>query len=450
MAGDILSIPAQGNAYVVKRGDYLRAIAKQAYGDEMAWPRIWDANPQLHSRKPTPLYPNKEDLIYPGDTLFIPPQLPEVPAPPDPGVIVDDTPLPISPPPVRPPRLLPSGAPIIDAEVTLGEQTLHCIEGKFTYGFDTFAPSWMVKVPWDPGRDAVFDRNSKRGSFAPSTIHLMGVLKGTGRLYIRAPTMDTGGITKQLTFYSRTKDLLDSSLTTKMKEYPSTTLKEYVEDCARALGYKVTFQTDTGKPFDSIQWQAGMKIGEVLQNLAAHRGFYVTADTKGDVVVWKMHTRNQSPVALIESGGDLALGFKTTYDDTKRFRSYGTYFHTGGGKTVYSEAVDETIPAAVFREITMSVDKINEDTAETMAAWVMMKLYLQSMEIQIAVKDWLDETDKIWEPQDLVMVRAPVLEIDDPKPFIIRTVDFTWSASGRGCTLHVIPAIDVKGGKLIH
>lgn len=53
-----------GSTYVVKSGDSLSKIAKQAYGDAKKWKAIHAANA---AKIPNP------DLIHPGDELVIPP-----------------------------------------------------------------------------------------------------------------------------------------------------------------------------------------------------------------------------------------------------------------------------------------------------------------------------------------------------------------------------------------
>ena len=50
--------------YTVEKGDSLRKIAGEHYGDESKWPQIFEANQPMIK---------KADLIYPGQVLRIPP-----------------------------------------------------------------------------------------------------------------------------------------------------------------------------------------------------------------------------------------------------------------------------------------------------------------------------------------------------------------------------------------
>ncbi|MBI2116045.1 MAG: LysM peptidoglycan-binding domain-containing protein [candidate division NC10 bacterium] len=65
------SVPAPGgeNTYVVKRGDTLSGIAKDALKDASLWRRVWELNPFITD-------PNR---IFPGDTLALPGKPPAPP-----------------------------------------------------------------------------------------------------------------------------------------------------------------------------------------------------------------------------------------------------------------------------------------------------------------------------------------------------------------------------------
>ncbi|GMO64405.1 MAG: hypothetical protein Ta2A_11910 [Treponemataceae bacterium] len=77
--GDVFSITP--TTYVVQKGDTMKKIAKRYYGDESKWPLIADANGGRNSRN--------WDLIYPGLSMYCPPdpaakpQTPSVPKTPD-------------------------------------------------------------------------------------------------------------------------------------------------------------------------------------------------------------------------------------------------------------------------------------------------------------------------------------------------------------------------------
>jgi len=56
--------PNTGRTYVVEKGDSLSKIAKAEYGDANKWRQIYEANRDIIK---------DPDLIYPGQTLRLPP-----------------------------------------------------------------------------------------------------------------------------------------------------------------------------------------------------------------------------------------------------------------------------------------------------------------------------------------------------------------------------------------
>lgn len=56
--------PAPAKTYVVAKGDSLSKIAQRIYGDANQWRKIYEANRDIIKNP---------DLIYPGQTLKIPP-----------------------------------------------------------------------------------------------------------------------------------------------------------------------------------------------------------------------------------------------------------------------------------------------------------------------------------------------------------------------------------------
>ena len=56
--------PSTGRTYVVEKGDSLSKIAKAEYGDANKWRQIYEANRDIIK---------DPDLIYPGQTLRLPP-----------------------------------------------------------------------------------------------------------------------------------------------------------------------------------------------------------------------------------------------------------------------------------------------------------------------------------------------------------------------------------------
>ena len=205
--------------YTVQSGDTLRRIAARKYGDEMLWRTIYNANRDTIGKNP--------GLILPGTTLFIP-QEKEVREARAPKREINDR---------------------KTASVFLGGREIMSTQGRAAFALDSLAASWNCDCLWNPGKDAQFDKDSARGSFAEGQLYLFGRLMASGRLYTRTARIGADGITKNLVFYSVTKDIVDTSLSPTHPEYANSTLQQIAENICGNLGYRTKFPDGPGEAF---------------------------------------------------------------------------------------------------------------------------------------------------------------------------------------------------------
>jgi prophage tail gpP-like protein len=414
--------PVQGQNYVVQPGDFLRTIAARAYGNQSLWRRIYDANTQAIGSDP--------DKIRAGTILYIPPEeaKQEQQAAAAKNRFKD-----------RPNNKIVS--------LFIGDREVPTLQGRFGWALDTFASSWNADTVWNPGSDTEFDRLTARGSFADSRLYLMGQLVGTGRLYTRTAHIGTDEITKNLVFYSMTKDLVDPTLAPKWEELDDSTIQDITDNILGTLGYQAKFIDPPGEPFDYIQRQDGETIAKYLQRLAAQRGLFISCDSVGALIFQKLAQDGKS-VAHIDPTGRVATDYETTYDDTARFAQYVAYATSADGTAhVGGIAKDPQVPGA--REMVFKADDSDAGELDAVAEWMMLVVALKSAEIQIPVSTWTDPDGSLWTPNTMVTVKSPVLDIDRPRKMIIRAVEFSWTASELTAELSLVPILKVENGTLV-
>jgi prophage tail gpP-like protein len=416
-------VSLQGTTYIIKPNDYLRKLAVIAYGDEMKWTKIWNANT---------FRSGNSELIFPGEVIYIPK--------------LEET--------KEAERKIKENAAGNRGPGTvmfmLGGREVLTKQGRFACGFDVMASSWNADIAWNPeggtGDDKHINEQTARRSFAESELYLGNELAGTGLLYSRRNKISKDGIEKHLECYSKTKDLVDTSWSTKFAEIRECTLKYIAGDVCGALGYGVEFEGDPGKPFKYIQGLDGANAaGEVLQKIAAQVGFFIDCTPGGDVRFRKFPAAG-APVADLFFGAAGAEEFSVTFDDGKLFNSYMAHGQSGDGKPVASSAKDDKVPKA--RQLVFKADECDADTIINAAAWRMTKALLDAYSFSVPVSDWYDDNGNLWKPAATVNFKSPVLDVPDAKKFIIRQVEFEWSASGRGATLTLVPPFEIENGEL--
>jgi prophage tail gpP-like protein len=418
--------PTPGQNYTVVDKDWLRTIASRAYGNERLWWKIYKANRETIGANP--------DAIKPGQVLFIPPEEEKQAQA---GKIEEAK------------RAAKGGEKggAKTAAIYLNGVEYPSKRGRFAWAFDTMASSFNAEYVWNPGKDPGFDEATKRGSFADARLYLLGKLVCTGSLYTRESHIGVNEITKTLTFYSKTKDVVDTFLSPKWCEMDNSTLKQIADEICAVLGVQAKFVDDPGKPFETIEGVPNVEtVGSYFQKLASSRGLFVSSDEHGALVFQKFNDSAQA-VAHIEYPGRIATDWAHTYDDTQRFYSYVAFAKLADGKEAKSEAfLDPQVPGA--RQMVFAADNAAESLGEA-AEWVALRLYLKANELKVPVSGWTDSDGNLWTPNTAVTVKAPVLDVPETRKMIIRGCEFEWSADSRTAVLSLLPVPKIEGGKLV-
>jgi prophage tail gpP-like protein len=417
--------PVPGENYTVVDNDRLRTIASRAYGNDSLWRKIYDANREIVGADP--------DSIRPGMVLFIPPEEEKL----EQRAKIDGAEHAAS----------GEGSAGKTAAVYINGVSYPSKRGRFAWAFDTMASSFNAEFVWNPGKDPGFDAATKRGSFADARLYLLGKLVCTGRLYTREAHIGVNEITKSLTFYSKTKDVVDTFLSPKWCEMDNSTVKQIADEICGVLGIQVKFADDPGKPFETIEGVPNVEtVGSYFQKLASSRGLFVSCDENGALVFQKFHD-SASPAAHIEYPGRIATDWSHAYDDTSRFYSYVAFAKLADGKQAQSEAfIDPQVPGA--RQMVFSADNAAESLNET-AEWVALRLYLKANELKVPVSTWTDPDGNLWTPNTAVTVKSPVLDVPETRKMIIRGCEFEWAAESRTAVLSLLPVPKIEGGKII-
>jgi murein DD-endopeptidase MepM/ murein hydrolase activator NlpD len=404
--------------YTVKPGDTLQKIAARQYGNRMLWRTIYNANREAIGANP--------DLIREGQMLFIPPEK-EVQEARAPKPEVNDK---------------------KTATVFLNGREIMSTQGRAAFALDSLAASWNCDCLWNPGKDTQFDKDTARGSFAEAQLYLFGQLMASGRLYTRTALYGTNGITKNLVFYSITKDIVDSSLSPTHPEYANSTLQQIAGDICGALGYQTKFPDGAGEAFTLIEGVPVYEtVGKYLQKLASERGMFISCDENSALVFQKLNTTGR-PVANIDITGRTSTEYQTTYDDTLRFHNYVAVGEAGDGKNLQSKGfTDPQVPSA--RQFVFEAPQSDAENLDIAAQWVMLKITLQANEIKIPSDKWCDDNGNLWKPNTIVTVKSPVLDIPTSRKYIIRGVEFVWTASSRNAELSLIPILSVDASGVL-
>jgi len=334
--------------------------------------------------------------------------------------------------------------------LVLDGRELPHMSGRFAYGVDVLCPSYNCIIAWNP-KDDFINKATARGSLAESQLYIGPELVCSGRLYARENVIAKNGITKQLEFYSYTADIVDGHIPPKFKEIKNSNLRQIAELLLGIHGFHVDFKNDPGNPFDAVESErSGVEtVGKFLQRLAAQRGLFICGDSLGGVVFQKA-ANSGTPVARIEYPGRVATEYKARFDDRLRFAKYFASSMSGDGKPLNATASDpQMLEKAPARQLLFEANDADASTIKDAAEWRMLRIELEALSVGFPVSDWFDGSGKLWRPNTIVTAKSPVLDIPDEKNYVIKNVEFAWTAGERSAQLTLVPPLTVDGsGKL--
>jgi prophage tail gpP-like protein len=400
-----MSKPTPGKQYTIVNEDTLSQVARRAYGNANHWPRIWRAN-QSNLRSGDP------DLIYPGEVIYIP----EI------GELLADT-------PALPNREADELAIVLD-----GIEISHTA-AKVMLTMDTASDGWTASLNWVPGENPDLDNRLRPYTYPPAKIYIGGKLVMSGYLYTPESELSENGIRKNLEGFSRTADLIDSTLRPPYEEN-SITLKQRAAALVKPHGIKAVFDADTGGVFDRITASETDTIFGHLSKLARERGVLISSTAEGDLLFTEANLKGK-PVATLEEGQPPVLNFTARFDGRKRFNSYRAINTTPFGSNE-SIVKDNKVPRSRIK--TFRVQESLAGEIKTAAEWERNKTLVDALTIPLPVAGWLNpRTNKPWQVNTKVTIVSPAIHVPDGFDFLIRSVEFSERENEKNAILNIVP-----------
>lgn len=413
--------PVAGKQYTVVLGDTLSDIAARAYGDGNEWPRIFAANQSA-------IKSDDPDKIAPGEVLNIP-VLPEVQSLKD--------------------RFFKSQGVSDGVELKIEDRILPVQSASVTRTMDTVSDGWTAVFAWEPGADKKIDELTKPYAYPKATISLDGQLMVSGWLYGVKPETSIQGRIKTLAGFSYTIDAVDSHMKPPY-EVNNVTLPQRCRQLLTPLGIglEIDPNAETGGQFDRVTATATQTVFQHLQKLAAQRSLLLSSTPEGKMLLTKVNLLSPvAPVGTIEEGVSFAGNFSANFDGRKRFNVYRA-IGQGADKSAQKVGIakDELVPRSRFMTFTVN-DSLKGEMNQA-AVWRRNQETAKALFLSLPVDTWRAPNNEIWRENTTITIKSITLGIPDGFTFLIRQIDFKWSAAGKSAVLHFIPVSYYSDGDL--
>lgn len=241
------------------------------------------------------------------------------------------------------------------------------------------------------------------------TVSIGGEVVITGRVDDVARKYNAKGHTVTVTGRDATGYMVDCSPPLSPSEWSGLTLEQIAAILAKPFGVKVSANVDVGKPFPTFALQPGEKVFEAISRACKQRAILPIADGKGGLLL----TRG----GKVQGGGHLADGDNIKDADWRnswrdRYSTVTVISQGGGlgspaddaeGKAVATDA-EITVPRPL---VVIAEDLADGITLQDRANWEVRTRKAKGKGGSIDVQGWRHQGGRVWQPNSLVIVKAP-------------------------------------------
>lgn len=355
---------------------------------------------------------------------------------------------------------------------------------------DTGADACSVIMPWIEGLDPKVDEATKKYSYNPAQIFIDDKLVSEQILYDVTQTTNNSGTTKTLDFWSKTADIIDSTVTApyemnnvKLTDRCKQQCKPYGievilgEDVASKLNEtrrvivtqgtkrirqisgrydpkngafgnynlvtvpnKVSKLVTDEKKFPRVKAEPTDQVFSHLAKLAAQRGLFLSCTIHGDLLITKANI-NAKPVGTIEESiSGLADEYSAKFSGRDRYAMYRAIVKSSASrKTNGIQTASDTVVKAP-RLLTFNADDNIPGEAKSAAEWRKNKSAADARDLTFPVNSWYAPDKTIWIPNSTVTVISKTLDTGkNGFTFLITRVEYKYSASGCSSVLTFKP-----------
>lgn len=216
----------------------------------------------------------------------------------------------------------------------------------------------------------------------------------------------------------RAADLVDCTALNEPGEWWGLTALELVTELAAPFGVSVDAQVaDVGEPFVRFGLQPGESAWEAIERACRSRGFLVSGNGEGGIVLTQPGALGVASVVLAE--GENVKGAVLEYDASVRFETYlvrgqqGATLDLAPEECAAVEGRAQDLGARPGRALVIQADgPFDIAIAQQRAAWEATVRLARSARVTVRLQGWRERPGgPVWKPNRLVDVRLPTLGV---------------------------------------
>lgn len=311
--------------------------------------------------------------------------------------------------------------------------------GRLMKAMDTCADSFNCTFPWEPELDPILDEITAPFSYSECGIYIGGVLVMEGILYDVSQSLNMDGTVKKLGIYSKTANLIDSTVQKPYEQRNATLLQRCENQCDN---FNIDVELDTGVNiggrFSVVSAKNTDMCFDHLTKLATQRGLLLSNTTDGKLLIIKPNEFDV-PVGTLYEDNPYTFEYKAEFRGRTRFYKYDVVATSSSSirARVRQSAIDENVYQDRF--ITFMKPESLPGEAKNAAEWRKNKSAADALSINFPVNNWYAPNDDLWLPNTLVTIISSVLSVKDGYTFLIKRVEYIYENNGTTAKLDLIP-----------
>jgi prophage tail gpP-like protein len=367
----------------------------------------------------------------------------------------------------------------------------------FIRTMDTGCDALSVVMPWQPGLDAKIDKITKKYSYSPAKIYIDDILVSEMVLYDVTQRTNSQGTVKELDFFSKTADIIDSTviapyemnnvkLTDRCKQQCNpyginvfvgedaaarlletrriitTTRKvttpeigkgkvlglDYVNKLSGFQNVQKSKLVTDEKKFPRVKAEPTETGWSHISKLAAQRGLLLSCTKNGDLLLTTANI-NGKPVGTIEESiSPLTEEYSAKFSGRDRFNTYRAIVKSSSTTRPAGQQKDTDKTVIAPRLLTFNADDNIPGEAKNAATWRKNKSAADSMSTSFPVNSWYAPDGTLWKPNTNVIVKSKTLGTEKGFTYLITRVDMKYSSGGNSSVLELKPPSMYGNGEI--
>lgn len=275
-------------------------------------------------------------------------------------------------------------------------------------------------------------------SYEPTAISVGSVPLFTGWLVDVTPQVQANRNTDEVSGYSLPGLLNDCMMpsTAYPIEYNEQPLALIAQNVLNPFSLAAQFEEVEATPFEFVSLDVTDRVLPWLTKLAQQRKLVIGSTPLGQLAFRR--PAKGVPVAKLTEGTSPLTSISPQFDPQRYYSSVTGVQPALVGLPGQTYTVRNPFAGVAPRPYVYQVDDVIEGDVKAAVETKAALMFAKAATYRVVVNTWRTPAGQLWEPGDTVQLGAPSAKVDSAYDFLIRSVSFTASRSGRTAELELI------------